>query len=83
VKQVSIQKLKAKLSALVSEAAAGTPILITRHKRAVAQLVPVDPHVHTGTRFGDAKLKPLLKRATRGRYLEVLADDRRGGVDER
>ncbi len=83
MKVVSIQELKARLSALVAEAAAGTPILITRHKRAVARLAPVDPHVHTGKRFGSAKLKGLLRNATRGRYLEVIADDRRGGAAER
>lgn len=83
MKMVSIQELKASLSALVAEAAAGTPVLITRHKRAVARLVPADPHVHVGKRFGKAKLKGLLRNATRGRYLEVVADDRRGGIDER
>ena len=64
VKTVSIQELEAKLSALVAEAAAGTPIVITRHKRAVAQLVPVQYRDHIGEDFGKAKLRALLKNAT-------------------
>jgi len=80
MKQVTIQELKGHLSALISEAAAGARILITKHKKAVAYLAPAeDEHVHRGRRFGKGSLKPLLKKGTGGRYLQVLADDRRGG----
>ena len=77
VKTVSIQELKVQLSALVAEAAEGTPILITRDKRVVARLVPAEPHLHIGKRSHKAKLKALMRNATKGRYLEVLVDDRR------
>ena len=82
MKEISIQDLKARLSAAVAEAESGHSILITRHNRPVARLTPADvPHTHVGKRLRSSKLKPLLKHATRGRYLTVLIEDRRG-VDD-
>ena len=82
MKEISIQDLKAKLSAAVAEAESGHIILITRHNRPVARLAPADvPHTHVGKKLRSGKLKPLLKQATRGRYLTVLIEDRRG-VDD-
>jgi prevent-host-death family protein len=82
MKEISIQDLKAKLSAAVAEAESGHIILITRHNRPVARLAPADvPHIHVGKSLRRRALKPLLKQATRGRYLTVLLDDRRG-VDD-
>lgn len=80
MKTVSFQELKSHLSALLDEAAAGVRILITRHQKPVAYLAGAgDEHVHRGRRFGKAALRPLLKKGTGGRYLDVLTDDRRGG----
>jgi prevent-host-death family protein len=77
MKRISIQALKAQLSAAVAEAEAGRTILITRHNTPVAQLTPAAaPGVRRGVRLGRGRLTPILRRATRGRYLEVLADDR-------
>ena len=77
MKQVSIQDLKAGLSAAVAEAEAGRTIVITRHNAPVAQLGPAAAaHVHYGTRVGSARIRPALKRGTIGRYLAVLLDDR-------
>jgi prevent-host-death family protein len=82
MKEISIQDLKAKLSAAVAEAESGHIILITRHNRPVARLAPADvPHTHVGKNLRRGTLKPLLKQATRGRYLAVLLEDRRG-VDD-
>ncbi len=51
---VSVQDLKATLSAAVASAEAGETIVITRHGKPVARLVPADPpHVHRGTRVGE------------------------------
>jgi prevent-host-death family protein len=78
MKTVSIDELKRNLSSLLDEAAKGTRILITKHRRPVATLSAADmEHVHVGTRFGHGALKPLLRAPTQGKYLEVLADDRR------
>ena len=56
--------------------------MITRHNRPVATLSPANtPRVHVGKQFGKARLTPVLKAGTRGRYLDVLLDDRRGGDD--
>ena len=84
MKTVSIQELKAKLSSLVAEAARGTTVVITRHRRPVACLTPADQqHLSVGRSFGQGALKPLLRQATRGRYLRILAEDRRGDPDGR
>jgi len=77
MKQVSIQDLKARLSAAVAEAEAGRTIVITRHREPVAQLGPARPDsVHRGARVGTGRIRPAVKRGTKGRYLAVLLDDR-------
>ena len=78
MKQISIQDLKARLSAAVAEAESGSTIVITRHNEPVAQLGPArPPNVHPGQETGAGRLKPALKRrGTRGRYLAVLLEDR-------
>lgn len=82
MKEISIQDLKSKLSAAIAAAESGHIIVITRHNRPVARLAPADvPHVHVGKNLRSSHLKPLLKQASRGRYLSVLLDDRRGGDD--
>jgi prevent-host-death family protein len=83
MKTVSTQELKKNLSALLDEAASGVRVLITRHKTPIAYLESADlEHLQVGARYGKARLSPLLKSATAGRYLDVLADDRRGRADE-
>jgi prevent-host-death family protein len=85
MKTVSIDELKRNLASLVAAAAGGERILITRHRRPVASLSRADlEHVHVGALVGRASLKPLLRAASRGAYLEVLVEDRRppgGGRD--
>jgi prevent-host-death family protein len=77
MKQISIQDLKARLSAAVAEAQSGRTIIVTRHNEPVAQLGPAGTHhVHRGQRVGSGRLKPAIRRGTRGRYLEVLMEDR-------
>jgi prevent-host-death family protein len=77
MKRISIQDLKAGLSGAIAEAESGTTVLITRHNDPVAQLSPARPlHVHRGARFGTAAIVPAVRRATGGRYLAVLLDDR-------
>lgn len=78
VKTVSIQDLKQHLSALIDEAAQGETILITKHQRPVATLGSARNHqVATGKHFGKRSLTRLLRNATKGRYLDMLAEDRR------
>ena len=77
MKQISIQDLKANLSSVVAEAEAGTTIIITRHREPVAQLTPASPgHLHKGKDVGKARLKPAMRRPTKGRYLAILLEDR-------
>jgi len=78
MKTVSIDELKRNLSSLLEEVAGGAQILITKHRRPIATLSAADmAHVRVGPRFGRGALKPLLRAPTRGRYLEVLVEDRR------
>jgi prevent-host-death family protein len=75
--RISIQDLKARLSAAVAEAESGSTIVITRHNEPVAQLCPARlPEVHAGRSVGTVRLRPAVKRATKGRYLSVLMEDR-------
>jgi antitoxin (DNA-binding transcriptional repressor) of toxin-antitoxin stability system len=75
MKRISIQDLKAGLSAAVAAAEGGRTILVTRHNEPVAQLGPARPdHLHRATRM--TRLKPALARGSKGRYLKVLLDDR-------
>jgi prevent-host-death family protein len=77
MKRTSIQDLKARLSAAVAEAHAGATILITRHNEPVAQLGPAhQQHVHRGAKVGTGRLVPAVARGTKGRYLQVLGEDR-------
>lgn len=74
---VSIQALKARLSAMVAEAQSGDTIIITRHNAPVAQLSPARTEaVHRGKNVGSSRIRAAVKRGTNGRYLEVLLEDR-------
>jgi prevent-host-death family protein len=72
MKKISIPDLKARLSTAVAEAESGGTIIITRHNHPVAQLSPARPqNLHTGTRAGTGRLRPAVKRGTKGRYLTL------------
>jgi len=78
MKKVSIQALKARLSAAVVEAESGHTIVITRHNQPVAKLVPAHPQsVHRGRHVGRGSIKPAIARRARIPYLDVLLQDRR------
>ena len=77
MKQISIQDLKAGLSAAVAEAESGNTILITRHNEPVAKLVPAHPpHLHRGRNVGKSGIRPAIKRGTKIQFLDVLLEDR-------
>jgi prevent-host-death family protein len=77
MKRISVQDLKARLSAAIAEAEAGSTLLITRHNEPVAQLAPANArHLYRGRDVGKRRIKPALKRGTKGRYLALLKDDR-------
>jgi antitoxin (DNA-binding transcriptional repressor) of toxin-antitoxin stability system len=77
--RVSIHDLKQGLASVIDEVQAGTEILITRHSKPVARLSrPESEHLHRGSRFGKADLKPVLRAKTAGRYLLFLEQDRHG-----
>ena len=77
MKRVSIQDLKAGLSAAVAVAAQGGTVLITKHGRPVAELGPARPDgVHRGRRVGQGAARSAGVRSTDGRYLAVLLEDR-------
>ena len=79
MKQISIQDLKAQLSAMISEAEAGNSIVITRHNEPVARLIPAHPqHVHYGKEVGKGSVRPAIKRGKKIPYLPTLLEDREG-----
>lgn len=85
MKVVSVHELKRNLSRFLAMAAAGTRVLVTRHRKPVAELGPAElANVHVGSRFGRGKLRPAVpKAATSGWYLRYLSEDRRGGKADR
>lgn len=77
MKQVSIEDLKAGLSAVIAEAEAGRSVLVTRRHRPVAVVGPALPSgVRRGTKVGTSSLRPAVTVNTKGRILAVLAEDR-------
>ena len=81
MKKVPIHEIKRNLAAFVSEAARGERILITRHGRPTATLEASGrEHLVVGERSSRARLRPALRNASRGKFLEVLSADRRGGA---
>ena len=77
MKQISIQDLKAKLSAAISEAESGNTIVITPHNEPVAKLIPAHPqNVHRGKDVGKGGIRPAFKRRTKIPYLDALLKDR-------
>jgi prevent-host-death family protein len=79
MKVVSVKELKRRLSAVLAEAAAGVLVVISRHGKPLARITSADlEHLRVGRRFGKARLRPVLRSATRGQYLRVLAEDRAG-----
>ncbi len=80
MKTVSMYGLKQELASIIAETEAGTDVLITRHNKPVARLTrPGTEHLHRGSRFGKASLKPAVRKKTAGRYLQILEEDRRAG----
>jgi antitoxin (DNA-binding transcriptional repressor) of toxin-antitoxin stability system len=82
MKYVPMHGLKKDLASIIAEAETGNEVLITRHNKPVARLSrPGNEHLHAGSQFGKARLKPAVKAKTEGRYLQVLEEDR--GIDRR
>jgi prevent-host-death family protein len=76
MKKVSIKDLKAQLSSLIDEAEAGAAILVTRHGAPVARLGPAIASTYRGSGVDKARLRPAIRKNTKGRYLTVLDNDR-------
>jgi prevent-host-death family protein len=77
MKQISIQDLKARLSAAIAEAESGETLVVTRHSEPVAQLGPPKAYVRRRPGGALSALKPAIKPGTaKVPYLEVLRDDR-------
>lgn len=80
MKEVTLRDLKRNLSSHVAAASAGARIVITRHGRPVATLEEAKRrYLHVGARSTTGRLEPALDRSTRGKFLEILLEDRRGG----
>ncbi|OGQ23476.1 MAG: hypothetical protein A3I05_07380 [Deltaproteobacteria bacterium RIFCSPLOWO2_02_FULL_44_10] len=77
MKKVPLKELKENLSHWTEEAAGGEVIHITKHNRPYVELWPAgQEHLHVGKQIGKTALKPVLKEASSGKWLEVLQEDR-------
>ena len=85
VRQISITEFKAHCTEEIREVEKGNVILqVTRHGKPVVTIGSAgSEHLHVGSKVGKGSLKPLLHRASKGKYLELLAEDRRGDPDGR
>jgi antitoxin (DNA-binding transcriptional repressor) of toxin-antitoxin stability system len=84
MRRISIRELERRLANIVAEVEGGRSFLVTRGDRIVARLVPpTTAHLHVGSRYGTGELEPLLRGPTKGRFLEVIVDDRGGRRDPR
>jgi antitoxin (DNA-binding transcriptional repressor) of toxin-antitoxin stability system len=82
MKIVPMYGLKQGLASIVAEAETGNDVLIAKHNKPIARLTrPESEHLHLGSQFGKARLKPVVKGKTAGRCLEILKEDR--GTDLR
>ncbi len=77
---VTIQELKQAMAAVLKRVGLGEWITILKHGKPVARLgPPVEPGVHVGSRFDTGvRLTPFGRRMSKGAYLAVLTEDRRG-----
>lgn len=77
MKSISLRVLKENLSRYTEQAARGEPIQVTRYNKPFVYLMPaLGQSQRVGTRAGQHEFRPVSKRATRGRFLEVLNEDR-------
>lgn len=65
------------LSRLAEEASKGAEILVTKHNKPYIRLAPgVERGLYRGHLAGRQDLKPALEKATAGRWLRYLEEDR-------
>jgi antitoxin (DNA-binding transcriptional repressor) of toxin-antitoxin stability system len=77
MRHISVQDLKAQLSAAIADAESGVTLVVTRHKEPVATIGPAHAsHVHRGRRAGTGRLTPAITGGTKGRSLALLLEDR-------
>ncbi len=84
MEKISINEIKKKFAHWANRVAQGEVIHITKYNRPYLKLTQIaEEALHYGERFGKADLKMDLKiglkRASKGRYLSVLAEDRSRG----
>lgn len=81
---VSALEAKTRLGKLLDRVARGEEIVITRHEKPVARMIPEGDRNHAGVRAAVAELEKLQKRiATRTKGEATLtAKDVRSAIDE-
>jgi prevent-host-death family protein len=82
MKSVSLKDLKQNLSQYAEEAAQGASIQVTKYNRPFVLLVGArSPSLHIGLRAGTGFLQTVGKKATEGKFLKTLLEDREGDDD--
>jgi prevent-host-death family protein len=73
MKEVQASVAKARLAELLDEVERGETIVITRHGRAIARLVPDEEAKRAAARQAMAEIKEMRKHAGRATVEEILA----------
>lgn len=78
MKEIPLKTLKDHFAEITAEVAAGTPIEVTKYHKPYLRMVPSGTSsTHYGKNYGKGTLTPALPKAkTKGRYLEILLEDR-------
>jgi antitoxin (DNA-binding transcriptional repressor) of toxin-antitoxin stability system len=77
MKRVSLKELKQNLASWVELAHQGASVEVMKHNQPFAMLVPWNPNeLIVGSQVGKVNLKPCLKNATGGKWLDILTEDR-------
>ena len=77
MKKVPLKDLKLRLSLWMKEAAKGSLVQVTRYNRPYIYLFCNEsPGLHCGSQVGKSEIKSVLSGKTKGRWLEILLEDR-------
>lgn len=77
MKSVPLKALKENLAYWAEEAAKGERVQVTKYNRPYAVLGPSEGYgLYRGKKAGRESLKSVLSKATKGKWLKILKEDR-------
>ncbi|MBL7684863.1 MAG: hypothetical protein JNK65_02380 [Deltaproteobacteria bacterium] len=77
MKSVPLKDLKENLSYWAEEAAHGEKVQVTKYNKPYIMLGPTEvSFLHQGIQSGREPLRSVLRQGTKGKYLDILSEDR-------